>query len=85
MNDGALKKGRQFVGRRFLSAHVSVSSVRQGGLGALEGSFGGMLKDAFGAGVMNELPARHQAFGHRNFAPGAEPLRHTGGRDRLSR
>ena len=49
------------------------------GLISLEDSFGGMLKDALGAGVMNELSARDQAFGHHNLAPGAQSIGRIGG------
>lgn len=36
---------------------------------------GGVLKDAFGAGVMDELVAAHQALPHEDFAPSAEAIR----------
>ena len=53
---------------------------------SLGDSFGRMLKDALGTGVMNELTAPHQALGHRDFAPGTESIRHispVAGGDRL--
>jgi hypothetical protein len=33
-----------------------------------------MLKDAFGAGVVNELVAAHKPFPHGHFAPSAEAI-----------
>ena len=38
----------------------------------------GVLKDAFRAGVMDELVATDQALLHRNAAPGTEPVRKVG-------
>ena len=34
----------------------------------------GVLKDAFRAGVVEELAAGDEALGHRYLAPGAEPV-----------
>jgi len=34
-----------------------------------------VLKDALGAGVMDELLSSDQSFGHEHFAPGAEAIR----------
>jgi hypothetical protein len=33
-----------------------------------------MLKDALGAGVVNELVAAHEPLSHEHFAPGAETI-----------
>ena len=44
------------------------------GLGSLGRSLGRMLKDALRAGVVNELAAGDQTFGHGHLAPGAEPV-----------
>ena len=49
-------------------------SQAQPDLFSLGGSFGRMLKHALGAGVVDELAARDQTFGHRDLAPGAEAL-----------
>ena len=47
---------------------------KAGGLGSLGRPLGRMLKDALGAGVVNELAAGDQTFGHGHLAPGAEPV-----------
>jgi hypothetical protein len=44
------------------------------GLLTLRRSLGGMLKDALGAGVVNELAAGDQALGHGHLAPGAQAV-----------
>ena len=38
----------------------------------------GVLKDTFGAGVMDELAAAHKTFPHRHLAPGAESIGNIG-------
>ena len=43
-------------------------------------SLGGVLKDALGAGVVNELAAGDQAFGHGHLAPGAQAVGQFSGR-----
>ena len=45
----------------------------------LGGALGGMLKHAFGAGIVNELAACDQALSHGDLAPGAETFRQFGG------
>ena len=48
----------------------------------LRRSLGGVLKDALGAGVVNELSPGHQPGGHRHLAPGTEPFGQFSGRGR---
>ncbi len=56
-----------------------LSPFEAGDLLSLGGALRGMLKDTFGAGVMDELAAGDQAFGHSHLAPGAEAFRQFGG------
>jgi hypothetical protein len=41
---------------------------------SLSGTFGRVLEDAFGAGVMDESAACDHPFGHRHLAPGTEAI-----------
>ena len=56
-----------------------LSPSEAGDLLSLGGALGGMLKHAFGAGIVNELAAGDQALSHGDLAPGAETFRQFGG------